>query len=40
MFEEDYAQARLNRLRHQFEALSISIRMKSFQPLAQKEKME
>jgi outer membrane protein TolC len=37
MFEEDYAQARLNRLRHQFEALSIAIRMKSFQPLAQNQ---
>lgn len=40
MFEEDYAQARLTRLRHQFESLTIAIRMKSFQPLAQKAKTE
>jgi outer membrane protein TolC len=35
MFEDDYAQARLTRLRNQFEALALSVRLKSFQPLIQ-----
>jgi len=33
LFEEDYAQARLTRLRTQFEALALSTRLKTFQSL-------